>query len=333
MEELLKISGMTKKDFEVQAIFHQYALEKIATASRNNTRFVHYTNADTAMKLFKNEEVWLRKSTNMNDFMEVEHGFDCLKHSYRQHNDNVKKLFDGMFQGICKRIEEHINSWFPKFRLETYLACVSEHDDSPNRNEDQMGRLSMWRAYGGVSGVAIVMNGGVFHTPITSDALKAYVSPVAYLHIDGFEQEFLRLLMNIQASRDIIVAMGEEEFFARICQSFRFAILSTKHPGFVEEREWRIIYNPAVDRSEVIQESIESIGGIPQKVCKLPLKDRSELGINGITLPSLINRVIIGPTLYPFDVAEALTVLLEKAGVENAAAKVFVSDIPLRQMR
>ena len=183
------------------------------------------------------------------------------------------------------------------------------------------------------SGVAIVMNGAVFHTPVTSDALKAYVSPVAYLHADGFEQQFLSLVSHVQRHRDQLVALGEDDFFARVSQSFRYATLCTKHPGFFEEREWRILYNPAVDKSEVIKDSVDSIGGIPQRVCKLSLEERPELGINGISLPSLINRVIIGPTLYPFDVAEALTILLERAGVENAASKVFVSNIPLRQFR
>lgn len=329
MEELLKLLGLTKEQFDLHATFHEHALEKVATAIHKKTRFVHYTNADTAMKMFMNKEVWLRKSTNMNDFMEVDHGLACLSSAYVKHLADVKVLLDGMFPRICDRIQQHFDGWLPTYRLGTYLTCVSEHDDS----EDRMGRLSMWRAYGGFSGVAIVINGEVFHTPIVTDALKAYVSPVSYQDIAGFEQLFLRIMGRIHIFRDQLLALGEEHFFARICHSFRYATLCTKHPGFSEEKEWRIIYSPAVDMSSVIKESVESIGGIPQKVCKLPLEEKPELGINGISLPKLINRVIIGPTLYPFDVAEALTILLEKAGVENAASKVFVSDIPLRQGR
>lgn len=333
MEDLLKHLGISEDQFAVHATFHRYAIEKVSAALQNKTRFVHYTNADTAMRMFTNREVWLRKSTQMNDFMEVDHGLHCLSQAYRKYNEDIKTLFNGMFPDVCDKIEEHFNGWLPTYKLGTYLTCVSEHDDTPERNEDRMGRLSMWRAYGGFSGVAIVMKGDVFHKPIESDALKAYVSPVAYLSVDHFEQQFLQMISNIQVYRDQLIALGADDFFARVSQSFRFAILCTKHPGFLEEREWRIIYSPAMHKSDVIKESIESIAGVPQKVCKLPLVDRPELGISGITLPDIIDRVIVGPTLYPFDVAEALTALLEGAGVENASSKVVVSEIPLRQVR
>jgi hypothetical protein len=47
-------------------------------------------------------------------------------------------------------------------------------------------------------------------------------------------------------------------------------------------------------------------------------------------IPQLIDRVIIGPTLYPYAISEAFDRLLDKAGVANAAQRIFVSDIPLR---
>lgn len=333
MEELHQFFNVTKEQFELATVFHRFSFEKVAAALNAGTRFVHYTNAETAMKMFKNKEVWLRKSTQMNDFMEIQHGLNCLSNAYHKHRDDIEKIFDSMFPGICKRIEGHFDGWVPTYQLGTYLACVSEHDDAPEKNEDRMGRLSLWRAYGGFSGVAVVMNGRVFHTPIASDALKAYVSPVAYLTVDGFEQRFLWMLGQAQRLRDSFVALGEQGFFDRVVPSFKYAALCTKHPGFFEEKEWRILYNPTESKSQVISESVESVGGIPQKVCKLPLVDRPDLGIDGISLPKLINRVIIGPTLYPFDIAEALVELLDKAGVENAWSKVVVSDIPLRQVR
>jgi hypothetical protein len=50
-----------------------------------------------------------------------------------------------------------------------------------------------------------------------------------------------------------------------------------------------------------------------------------------IEIPSLINRIIIGPTQYPWAMWKAFVTLLSEAGVENAASKVFTSDIPLRR--
>ena len=42
------------------------------------------------------------------------------------------------------------NSW-SDIRLNTYITCVSEHQDS----EDKHGRLSMWRAFGGGTGTRV----------------------------------------------------------------------------------------------------------------------------------------------------------------------------------
>ena len=46
----------------------------------------------------------------------------------------------------------------------------------------------------------------------------------------------------------------------------------------------------------------------------------------------LVNRVIIGPSRFPYVLADAFVALLEAAGVTDAGDKVFVSDIPLRTM-
>ncbi len=128
-------------------------------------------------------------------------------------------------------------------------------------------------------------------------------------------------------------SIGEEQFFACMAEAFRYAVVCTKHPGFMEEREWRVIYSPAIRKSAVIVEDIETIGGVPQKVCKLPLKDQLELGLEGFDLSKLIDRVIVGPCQNPFEIYEALVELMSSAGVADANSKVFVSDIPLRQQR
>jgi len=49
-------------------IFHPYALERLANAQSQGTRFVYYTSADAAISILKNKEVWMRKSSCMNNF-------------------------------------------------------------------------------------------------------------------------------------------------------------------------------------------------------------------------------------------------------------------------
>jgi hypothetical protein len=322
--------GVNEVQWKTMQIFHANAIGRITHALETNQRYVHYTNAETAFKLFSKKQIWLRKSTNMNDFMEVEHGSRCLSSAYRHNIENVKEIFEGMYPNICEKVEKYFDGWLPTYRMGTFIACVSEHDDSPEKNEDRMGRLSMWRAYGGTAGVAIVMNGGVIHRPVSSDALKAYSSAVEYLDEKSFDLEFIKLLARIKGERELLMTIGEEHFLSLITHCFRYATVCTKHPGFREEREWRIIYSPAVQKSQVITEEIEVIGGVPQKVCKLPLADKPELGLTDLELPKLINRVIVGPCQFPGEVYEALVHVLQEAGVEDAPNKVIVSDIPLR---
>lgn len=75
---------------------------------------------------------------------------------------------------------------------------------------------------------------------------------------------------------------------------------------------------------------IETVGGTPQPVYKIPLRDIPEAGLYGLNIPDLVDRVIIGPTRYPLATAEAFTSLMADAGVEAPEKKISLSHIPLR---
>jgi hypothetical protein len=83
--------------------------------------------------------------------------------------------------------------------------------------------------------------------------------------------------------------------------------------------------------SERITTSVESIGGIPQSICRIPLRDVPEEGLYGLAPANFIDRVIIGPTKYPAGIYDALMVLLADLGIQNPAEKIIFSDLPLRQ--
>jgi hypothetical protein len=254
------LPGLSPSDIKSFQIFHPLAFDKTAKAFETRQRFVHYTSADTALKMFRNREVWMRKSSCMNDFMEIEHGFACLRASTDAHSADLKRIFDGMFPGFNDKLVSAFNGWLPAFRNDTYIACLSEQDVT----EDNLGRLSMWRAYGGSAGVGVVLNGEPFIRP--SHVLKAYTSPVAYLDRGGFDREFKRFLDGVEANAAFVKTLGEQSVYAHVFKVFRSAILCTKHPGFHEEREWRVIYGPSYARSEHIKRDVESVSGTPQPI-------------------------------------------------------------------
>lgn len=307
-------------------IFHPHAVGEMNRVKSLGTRFVHYTSAESALKIIKSGEIWLRKSSVMNDFMEVEHGGACLRAAYRgDAGQRFRLAIDKIHNGISSDVQGHFDNMWPYLQTSTYLVSFSEHDDS----EDRMGRLSMWRAYGNGNGVALVMNNAVFFQP--TDALQAYTSPVAYLGVDGFKAEFEKVTDAINNNSAFLQHYTRQELTGVILNAFKFAVLCTKHPGFKEEREWRVVYTPKDAVSRFIKEELVTIQGVPQIVQKVPLKNIPEENLIGLEPKELFNRVIIGPVNHPLAMHEAFVEALRAANVPRPEEKVIVSDIPIRK--
>jgi hypothetical protein len=307
-------------------IFFPEASKRMAEVKARKTRFVHYTSADSAMGILKNRELWMRNSSCMNDYREIMHGLESLRAAYDASDSGkrLRKSLNDVFDEITTEIEERYNQWVPVFESETYLTCISEHND----DEDALGRLSMWRSYGESSGVAIVLNQEAFFSD--SSILGFYSSPVGYLDKKSFGLVLDDVAQNVDAHACELKSLGRSEIVEIVTRMFMFAALSAKHPGFKEEREWRVIYSPRFMKSDVLTKTIQSVHGVPQIVYKIPLKNLPDQGLKGLEPRELINRVIIGPSQYPSALHQAFVELLAQAGVSDPESKVCVSNTPLR---
>jgi hypothetical protein len=159
-----------------EKIFFPYSYQQRLQLHAEGTRVVHYTNADAAMNILRTKTIWMRNASCMNDFSEVHYGLARLWSTYRA--DSGKRFrvaLNEIFSGFSDEIEKRFNAWTPMFQQDTYMACLSEH----RNDEDQHGRLSMWRAYGKGTGVALIIKNHVLLNP--APGLGAYASPVAYL--------------------------------------------------------------------------------------------------------------------------------------------------------
>jgi hypothetical protein len=320
---------MTSATFDgarIKRIFFPYMDRKTSEVVAAGSRFVYYTTADTATSIIRNRQIWMRNTTTMNDYMEVEQGFECLNAAYKTEPGNIfNRSIDACFPGLSEDLKSYFNAWLPDIRRDTYITCVSEH----SAEEDQLGRLSMWRAYGGQAGVALVLNGVVMFSE--SDALAAYSSPVAYLNSDTFAAEFVKIAKNIEGEAEYIRRLDREAVKNIVFNMFRFTVLCTKHPGFHEEREWRVVASPAMHPSKLPTPTVEVVRGTPQKVLKIDLQNRPDQGLVGLSLPEILNSIIIGPCEFPQVILGAFRQLLLEAGVSEPDSKIVVSDIPLRQ--
>lgn len=301
-------------------------IHEAAERMRTGGRVVHYTSAEAAARIISGRQVWLRNALLMNDFSEIQHGLDCLYAGWSSEaGGRFKTWLDHALPDFRAELESSFDKDTAGLRVATFVMSLSEHDDT----EDELGRLSMWRAYGGKCGVALVLNPTIFITE--TDELKVYSAPVRYLSVSEFASWFAAWTTKLIANEEYICAVPQPTLLWFFKYAFRMFALCTKHPGFSEEREWRIFHSPLLDgTSGWLRKDNEIINGLPQEVVKVSLKDDPEKGVQGAEPMALFNRLIIGPTAHPLPVYHSLYNLLEAAGVDNPSQRIFVSNIPLR---
>lgn len=291
-------------------------------------QLVHYTSAENALNILKSETFWLRNVRCMNDYSEIQHGIQLLLRVFNENDkarvNRVISVFDQGAEGAAKAAIDAFDSWIPSLPDSTFIGCLSLYDPI-----DPYGRLSMWRAYSAHrSGVALIMNSQPFLAE--TNELKAYSLPVAYLTDQQFADGIDRCLETLEQNNAIIrtldfTSIQDTVFWWLLCMA-----VGLKHPAFIEEREWRVIYIPSMERSPIIGEHVESVGGLPQVVQKIPLKDDPQNGLHGADIPQLINKILIGPTEFPLVLRDAFVAALTQKNVEEAEMKVAISFIPLR---
>ncbi|MBI1328113.1 MAG: DUF2971 domain-containing protein [Alphaproteobacteria bacterium] len=330
----LRYKMNSKEDFtKLENILFPFYVERRNLVQKNNTRFVHYTTAECATSIIRNKEIWMREASCMNDFMEVEHGLGCLRTAYNKKEadektfakNGLKLALDEIYPNFSEEVQNFFNGWQSELKYGTYLSCFSEHKNA----EDINGRLSMWRAYGGKNGVAIVIKNHAFLSAEDNSPIAA--SPVEYLNDENFSLRLNKIAENIRDEKIFLRGFNKQHLVGYIFNSLKYASICTKHPGFKEELEWRLLYTPKIDgETRHIKKSVECINSTPQTVYRVPLKNNLFINLFNIEVPQLLDRVIIGPTEFPLAIKKAFVDILKNAGIREPEEKIYISDIPLR---
>ncbi len=311
---------------EIMSIFLPHLMEAGAGVM-GGKRLVHYTSAEAAFRIITGKQVWLRNANLMNDYSEMRHGLACLQNAWSSPAGiKLQAWLDSKSEGLKDEVLSTFDSHSDNLTNATFLMSLSEHDD----DEDQYGRLSMWRAYGGKAGVALVLNPTMFLSE--SDEMGVYSAPVVYRDIDSFVVWFAGWVENIIASEDRVKELDHATIAETMFYAFRTFVLATKHPGFREEKEWRVFHSPMLDAAtKWTSLDVEVVNGTPQHVVKVNLFDDDDVGVLGVAPPTLVNRVIIGPCESPLPIRNAIGFAMEQAGVPDYVSKIWMSFIPLRQ--
>jgi hypothetical protein len=308
-------------------IFLPYAMQRKRHMQENRLKFAHYTSAENGLRILREKRVMMRNTLCINDYREFEHGLSYIGEFFKDETSrsNFLNSLNSCCAGVAEEAVKLFDTWLPHNRFNVYVSCFSEHKPEENR----FGRLSMWRAYRtGTVGVALVFHNEPFWQ--RSTVLKTVNSPVAYVNADQFKATLNNILRNVAQEGEFLKSVPRQQLVGVVFNMLMYAAACAKHPGFAEEQEWRLVYLPKMGETDALEKGVDVINGVPQTVYRIPLKDRPQDELIGIEIPSLLERVIIGPSNFPWPLYEAFVTVLKEAGVQNAEEKVIPSDIPLR---
>ncbi|MDO1580912.1 DUF2971 domain-containing protein [Rhizobium oryzicola] len=311
---------------DLEQIFSPIAFRQMQQFRDSGRRFAYYTDADTALKIISGEKLWLRKSQCMNDSAELHWGLSHLS----RHQERITAALNQAFSHIGEDLGTAIwhlfmaNEW--KFRWNSFVACVSEHGPE----DDRFGRLSMWRAYGRNSGVALV-----FHADKLMRLFQMrgqWASPVFYADEDSFSDAVGEWERSVRDGTMAIRAhlTTADDAIQSGLRWLAAATICTKHRAFEEEREWRAIIAPDAHPADC-ERFVHTFGNTPQVVYSMPLNCG---GAEPVRLVDLLERIIIGPCQFPAEVFDALVHTLRPKYNETTQfsewVKIHDSQIPLR---
>lgn len=294
-------------------------------------QFAHYTSADAAMKIIRSKRIWTRNAKCMSDYSEVTHGYDLLKQYFdvRANTEEFVRVFDAIAPGAARQAFDTFNGWWRErhLGLNIFVASLTEHDAI---KENKFGRLSMWRGFGSASDtrVALVLKVAA-HSQATT-ALSLFFGPVVYAKTEDLAAEMRQVLDNVTRETAFLKSIDPEQIYHYLFAMIFSGVTSTKHPAFREEREWRAVHSPDIFPSTLMEKSVEVISGVPQHVYKVPLDKNVSDQVAQLDVADIIDRVLIGPSPYPWPLYQAFVDVLRDAGVSNPDERVIVSGIPLR---
>lgn len=288
----------------------------------------HYTSLSALEKILKTDEIWFSNPLFMNDLQEVRFGI----------LQGVDLVLQGLeitnACGSASRVQlfthyfvHYVQTFESEHAFDTYVFCLSEHD-----REDRDGMLSMWRGYGGNgNGAAIVFDAGQIKVVEDSPLIMAKVNYGSEKEriewLEATLSKFAHILHKTGISDDKLY-LAAHALFERIKM---FALFS-KHRGFEEEREWRVVYLRDRDQDNKLASMFHYWIGPRGVEPKLQLKVKLIPGFTAddLSMEKIVERIVLGPSLSSPLAIAAVGRMLDGLGKPYLKEKVYASTIPFR---
>lgn len=289
----------------------------------------HYTSIPVFEEILRNNEIWFSNPLFMNDIEEVRYGI-ITGEAIVRNNPVLKSSLKTIDRNNL--FQFHFNKLYNDFStnqvMDTYVLCLSEHNP-----QDLDGRLSMWRGYGkSGDGIAIVIDTSKLELIKGSPFIFSKVSYATTEQRNNFLENLILKLASILENTPIpdkSLAFVAFMLFERIKQFSLF----TKHYGFHEEDEWRVVYTKGYYENHKIDTMFSYWVGPRGLEPKLKFKLNPIDGLTGdISLINLVDRLILGPTASSPLTLATLYRVCDLLGFSELKNKICTSTIPFRGM-
>jgi hypothetical protein len=298
----------------------------------------HYTDAPGLLGILESKSIWATDAHCLNDAQELRYGTERAI-------DYARSLVKSTDPPVVREyLERSIRTWSHRWSLRKasgawsgrpmgsmYLASFCEDGDL----------LSQWRGYAGVAGYSIGL--GTEWWDLTAMPQPLHIPALRLRRVlyneDDQNKAFGPLIHAACASlEEAAEHFGDATVLSayepRLQEYVGWALYGMapcfKHPGFAEEREWRMVYVEGADDGShgglnlPLRFRQAAIGIVPYVVIPLTVSD----GLYRGRLP--ITDIYHGPSDHA-DVAEAvLTRLLEEHGYTGPHTSVKAARAPLR---
>jgi hypothetical protein len=304
-------------------------LDDLKTIIRCKPLLAHYTSISVLENIMINNEIWLSNPLFMNDLEEVRFGLYEGIRLFEQCENLSRSCKTERGEIILRDAFNHyVEEFEDKHAFDTYVFCLSTHDPK-NTN----GLLSMWRGYGGQgNGAALVFNTNFIDAPTENSPL--ILTRVHYASKEGRKSWLKEKIDEWCKLLEQAVIPDDKLYLAAYClfNLIKFFALKSKHDGFMEEQEWRIIYMPDRDPNGVWKERCKfdyvmtTRGAEPKLKLKIEPFDANQTW----TFENILDRIILGPCLSSRLAQRGIERMLQTVGRAEFQRKVCASDIPLR---
>ena len=255
----------------------------------------HYTSIHTLEKIARTEEIWFSNPLYMNDVDELRYGINLGVHAVRTHAGLRHAVPPDQYNALLDAFDHLYTAFDSDAAFDVYVFSCSEHSEEIGDD----GLLSMWRGYGGDgNGVAMVFDMARLLAVPASPLLVRQVQYLSYEQSEAWmEQKLHRVAAALTGLQAPVEQMAQAA--AALFERIKLFALFTKHRGFHEEREWRVVYLREQDHAAAFTHLLHyaiSKRGIEPRLRFTTAALASETAA-APSLQAMVQRIILGPVL------------------------------------